>query len=126
MIREAASSDVYVTHFTTRPVSPHQDDIIEHTITHEFDRSGNHRLASCDGPTSPWTWYQGIARLEHNQHVYLGFTGFFGEEVIEGRSLVASRNPCHTVVIGTQNLCTRQSGHEGEHRCKASDVDARL
>lgn len=37
----------------------------------------------------------------------------------------ADSGPCHKDVPGTQNLCTRQSGHHGEHRCSAADVDSR-
>lgn len=34
--------------------------------------------------------------------------------------------PCRALVPNEgQNACTLQLGHDGEHRCKASDVDAR-
>lgn len=34
--------------------------------------------------------------------------------------------PCHEPVPNEgQNICTRVRGHEGEHRCKAGDVDDR-
>jgi hypothetical protein len=33
--------------------------------------------------------------------------------------------PCHARIEGTQNLCTREAGHEGEHRCSVADVDER-
>lgn len=32
---------------------------------------------------------------------------------------------CHARIEGTQNICTRDAGHVGEHRCKAVDVDNR-
>ena len=32
---------------------------------------------------------------------------------------------CKAPITGTQNLCTRDKGHDGEHRCKAYDVDRR-
>jgi hypothetical protein len=35
-----------------------------------------------------------------------------------------TRKTCSALVSG-QNVCTRPVGHNGEHRCKASDVDAR-
>ena len=33
---------------------------------------------------------------------------------------------CHVTIPGTQNMCTRDAGHDGDHRCKAEDVDRRL
>lgn len=39
--------------------------------------------------------------------------------------LLGDDRPCRARIDGTQNLCTRPAGHEGPHRCKASDVDAR-
>lgn len=36
--------------------------------------------------------------------------------------------PCHAPVLRDlpyQNLCTRDWGHDGPHRCKAADVNAR-
>lgn len=36
-------------------------------------------------------------------------------------------DPCGELVPGEgQNRCTRNAGHDGDHRCKATDVDARL
>ena len=32
---------------------------------------------------------------------------------------------CGATILGTQNMCTRDVGHEGVHRCSAADVDAR-
>lgn len=32
---------------------------------------------------------------------------------------------CGATITGTQNMCTRDIGHDGEHRCKAEDVDRR-
>jgi len=83
---QAVSFDHYVRHFTANASGS-----VEHRVTHEFDAYGNHRLVlDPEGRASSWTDYQMVARLEDHPHVYLGFTGSFGEEVIEGRSLVAS------------------------------------
>lgn len=32
---------------------------------------------------------------------------------------------CHAPIEGTKNLCTRDAGHPGDHRCLAIDVDSR-
>jgi len=32
---------------------------------------------------------------------------------------------CHARIEGSQNLCTRDRGHDGDHRCLAIDVDNR-
>lgn len=32
---------------------------------------------------------------------------------------------CNARIEGTQNRCTRERGHKGEHRCSAGDVDER-
>ncbi len=35
------------------------------------------------------------------------------------------KDACKVSIPGTQNLCTRDTGHTGEHRCRALDVDNR-
>jgi hypothetical protein len=35
------------------------------------------------------------------------------------------KDACNAPIPGTQNLCTRDAGHTGEHRCRALDVDNR-
>jgi len=41
------------------------------------------------------------------------------------RELDMTRDVCFVPIAGTQNRCTRDNGHDGEHRCKAYDVDTR-
>lgn len=48
-------------------------------------------------------------------------------EIIE-RAILALAFPtaaCHAPIEGTNNLCTRDEGHPGGHRCLAVDVDRR-
>lgn len=67
-------------------------------IVHEYDDRGWHRLTWQEvkgGETvvrimmDNWTGYEQISEFKHsNGKLYLGFTDYFGERVIEGRSLV--------------------------------------
>lgn len=37
----------------------------------------------------------------------------------------ARAGACGALIAGSQNSCTRDRAHPGEHRCSAADVDAR-
>jgi hypothetical protein len=65
-------------------------------IEHQFDGTGNHRLVERgpdegDERSCEWTTYRGIARLETPRGMFLGFTDFFGEEVLRAERLGAKR-----------------------------------
>lgn len=45
----------------------------------------------------------------------------FGIRVVNAPAVPTA--DCLERIAGTQNLCTRDKGHDGEHRCSAADVD---
>lgn len=70
------------------------------TVTHEYDPVGRHRLVLGDGwpvhGSSNWCDYQSVAELAFfnglRDRVFLGFTEYYGERVVEARELARQRS----------------------------------
>lgn len=85
-------------------------------------------LKECDGDGRE---FLGVRHIGHEYHGHCNPRFVTESAVLEYRRMreaacgAHERRPCHERIAGTQNLCTRDAGHEGAHRCSAADVDAR-